>query len=442
MFRLLPALAVACLSASTVLAADAATCSLTKKCPEETPCCSQYGQCGVGAYCLGGCDPRMSFSLDSCVPAPVCASRTLKMDSTDDIVDVSKYLGDPTKADWVAQGTPLAHDGATLLTMPKNSVGTVLASTVYMWFGNVKAKIKTGKDAGVVTAFILLSDVKDEIDFEWVGTELDTAQTNYYFQGIPDYTHSANITGLSDTYENEHEYEIRWTPDQIQWFVDGKLGRTQKKSDSWNSTSNQYDFPQTPARVQLSIWPGGAASNGEGTISWAGGAIDWDSDIIKKDGYYHAAVRDVTIECYQTDSAPGTNSGTSYVYNDAKATNDTVEDTDKSTVLKSLLGTGLDMDKDYPKSSSTSGTAEVIPGLSGGGPGTNGQAAGDANGGGSGTSGDGATGTGSSSSACTDGFQQVCGSSGDNSNEGVRQDHMLGASAFAALVAVAGMLWL
>lgn len=128
----------------------------------------------------------MSFSLDACVPEPVCVSKTYPMSDTNGIVDVSKYLGDPTKADWVSQGTPLKYKDTTLLTMLPNTAGTVLASTVYMWYGNVKAKIKTGKDAGVVTAFILLSDVKDEIDFEWVGTELDIAQTNYYFQGIPD----------------------------------------------------------------------------------------------------------------------------------------------------------------------------------------------------------------------------------------------------------------
>lgn len=132
----------------------------------------------------------MSFSLDSCTPEPVCVSKTLKMDNTDNIVDVSKYLGDATKADWVAQGTPLPYNGYTLLTMPPNTAGTVLASTVYLWYGNVKAKVKTGRGAGVVTAFILLSDVKDEIDYEWVGTELDIAQTNYYFQGIPDCKHS------------------------------------------------------------------------------------------------------------------------------------------------------------------------------------------------------------------------------------------------------------
>ncbi len=69
--------------------------------------------------------------------------------------------------------------------MAEDSVGTLLASTGYMWYGNVQATFKTSRGKGVVTAFILLSDVKDEIDYEFVGADLGTAQTNYYFQGIP-----------------------------------------------------------------------------------------------------------------------------------------------------------------------------------------------------------------------------------------------------------------
>lgn len=149
-------------------------------------CIAEYNQCGVGAFCLGGCDGRMSYSMDSCVPSPVCKSKTYKMDSMDGLVHMGKYLGDPDKADWVYQGEPLAHNGNILLTMPPKSVGTVVASTTYMWYGNVKAKMKTSRGKGVVTAFILYSDVKDEIDYEFVGVDLTTAQTNYYFQGIPD----------------------------------------------------------------------------------------------------------------------------------------------------------------------------------------------------------------------------------------------------------------
>lgn len=70
--------------------------------------------------------------------------------------------------------------------MAPDSVGTLLASTTYMWYGNVKATFKTSRGQGVVTAFILLSDVKDEIDYEFVGVDLEHAQSNYYFQGIPD----------------------------------------------------------------------------------------------------------------------------------------------------------------------------------------------------------------------------------------------------------------
>jgi hypothetical protein len=148
-------------------------------------CSLEYGECGVGAYCLGGCDPRSSFSLDACVPAPVCQDRDITFDSLDRIKDISEYLGDPEKADFVASGEPALHDNNVLLTMPKGSSGTVLSTTTYMWYGNVKARIKTSRGRGVITGFILFSDVQDEIDFEWVGVDLSTAQTNFYTQGIP-----------------------------------------------------------------------------------------------------------------------------------------------------------------------------------------------------------------------------------------------------------------
>ncbi|KAL1858127.1 hypothetical protein VTK73DRAFT_7931 [Phialemonium thermophilum] len=449
MIRSLLPIGVTILGATTVLA-DQPTCSLTQKCPKEAPCCSQYGQCGVGAYCLGGCDPRMSFSLDSCVPAPVCESKVFPMDSLDGIVDVSKYLGDPKTADWVAQGEPLVYDGTVLLTMPPKSVGTVLASSTYMWYGNVKAKLKTSRGAGVVTAFILLSDVKDEIDYEFVGVDLTTAQTNYYFQGIPDYDNSGNITGLSDTYENFHEYEIRWTPDTITWLVDGKVGRVKKKSDTWNATANQWDYPQTPARVQLSIWPGGADTNAPGTIEWAGGKIDWNSEDIKNYGYDFATFGQVEIECYNASSPPGTNKHTSYTYNNIRATNDTVIDGDKPTVLKSFSGTGLNMNAGGSSSSksassaSASGTSApvaTIPGGTASGPGSA-PASGDDDSG----SGDSSSSSSSAPKCQSTGFSQSCGSDdsgSSNKNNGARGvERTLGASAFAVVVAIAGMLWL
>ncbi|GAB1321029.1 putative glycosidase CRH2 [Madurella fahalii] len=443
MVRPLLPLGAALLGATTVLAQDPPSCSLDNKCPEEAPCCSQYNQCGVGAFCLGGCDPRMSFSIDSCVPAPVCQDKTYRMDSLDRYRDISEYLGDPSEADWVGQGEPLLYDGNVLLTMAPRTVGTVLATTTYMWYGNVKARLKTSRGAGVVTAFILFSDVKDEIDYEWVGVDLNAAQTNYYFQGIPNYDNSDNIT-VVDTYNEFHEYEIQWTPDEIRWLIDGKLGRTKKRSETWNATSNQWAFPQTPSRVQISIWPGGLATNAKGTIDWAGGEIDWNSDEIQNYGYYFATFAEVTVECYKTNTPPGTNRGVSYYYNDIAGTNDTVVDSNRPTVLKSLLGTGTDMDRGDSTSggSSTSSGVHAIPGgnaappnVPGGGSGSNGGSSG-------------ADAGGNGNPACSPNeFSQSCGQTdgggGNNSNNGVRgAERTLGASAFAVIIGIAGLLFL
>jgi beta-glucanase (GH16 family) len=262
---------------------------------------------------------------------------------------------------------------------------------------------------------------------------------------------SGNITGLSDTYNNFHEYEIQWTPDTITWLVDGQVGRVKKRSETWNATANQWNYPQSPSRVQLSIWPGGADTNAKGTIDWAGGPIDWKSDDIKSYGYDFATFGDITVECYDAKSAPGTNQHVSYTYNNARATNDTVVDGNKPTVLKSFQGTGTDMDAGGSSNSNTASgsaasptvTAATIPGGTASGPGS---APGESNSGsdsGSGTGGDSSSSVNPSACQATGFSQNGCGdsgSTGSGKSSGVRTaEHTLGASAFAALVAVAGL---
>ena len=115
----------------------------------------------------------------------MCQSKTFDFTDLDGITSETDYLGDATTTDWVMSGQAVSYQDSVLLTMPEGSVGTLLASSTYMWYGNVKATLKTSRGAGVVTGFILLSDVQDEIDYEFIGVELTTAQTNYYYQGIP-----------------------------------------------------------------------------------------------------------------------------------------------------------------------------------------------------------------------------------------------------------------
>ncbi len=390
----------------------------------------------------------MSFSLDSCTPEPLCDSRVMNMNNVERIVKIDDYLGDPSTADWVSQGNPLKYGSeGVLLTMGPNTPGTVLASTVYMWYGSVKATFKTSRGAGVVTAFILLSDVRDEIDYEFVGVDLGTAQTNYYFQGILDCTfpipvtssphvskvnansldqNSGNIS-LTDTYNNYHTYEIQWTPDSITWLIDGKVGRVQKKSDTWNATANQWNFPQSPARVELSIWPGGASTNAPGTIAWAGGPIDWHSGDIAMYGYDFAVLKEVEIQCYAPPLGANPNNAVSYTYSSWLGTNDTIVIGTKKTALKSFQGTGLNMDAGDDSSTASGGSASSIPGGTASGPGNAPASPGSPSG---------------SSPSCPSGqFTQNCGSSSKSDGGRVAgSERILGTSAFAVVIALAGMM--
>lgn len=336
--------------------------------------------------------------------------------------------------------------------MPKGSVGTVISSTTYMWYGNVKARLKTARGRGVVSAFILFSDVKDEIDYEYVGVDLSTAQTNYYFHGIPDYENSENIT-VTDSFRNFHDYEIRWTPDKIEWVIDGKVGRVQERKDTWNSSAQLWEYPQTPARVQLSLWPGGLESNPKGTVDWAGGIIDWEHEDIKNLGYFYVEVESVSIECYQGKDGLGTNSGKSYWYDDKRGTNDTVVDGDKDTIIGSLQATGLDMDKgkkdeddkdDDKDDEDEEDDPKTVPGGSTGSPGNDHSNQDEAAGGGNGVGGDGSEPTEEYDWRNFD--QGLPDSSTDNSGGGGGDGGSAGtkssASALAMVVAGCALYWL
>lgn len=161
----------------------APSCSSSKLCPKEYPCCSQR-TCGTGTYCLGGCDPLESFSLEACTPKAIGQNRTFTWPNLDKAAPNTKYLGNASTSDWEYSGSPKLDDGNVILTMPKNSVGTLLSSTHYIWYGKIAADVKSSRGKGVVTGFILMSDIKDEIDFEWVGSDLENVQSNFYFQGI------------------------------------------------------------------------------------------------------------------------------------------------------------------------------------------------------------------------------------------------------------------
>jgi len=357
--------------AGTALAG--AKCSADSHCPQDTPCCSLYGDCGVGAFCLGGCDPLMSHTFDSCVPGPVCKSGKYTLDSLDDVQTIDKYLGDASKINWQSQGMPAIYTDpstgqkSTLLTMAQGTVGTLLASTHYVWYGKICAKATTAQGKGVVTAFILMSDVKDEIDYEWVGVDTGNVQSNYYSQGVTNYKNGNNLTVPGgNTVENMHEYCIDWKEDTLDWSIDGKVQRTLERKNTWNSTANRFDYPQTPARVMLSLWPAGLPTNAKGTIDWAGGEIDWNSPYMQN-GYYYARFQEVTVDCYDPPSGAQVKGSKTYKYTDEAGTNNTVAITDDEVILGSLRGTGENPGKASQASDSSATDVAMVPGGNPGG---------------------------------------------------------------------------
>jgi beta-glucanase (GH16 family) len=351
------------------------------------------------------------------------------------LVSNTEYLGDASTADWVYSGSPLSYNGQVLLTMAQGTVGTLLASTHYVWYGKITAKFTTSAGAGVITAFILLSDVKDEIDFEFVGVELTSAQTNFYNQGVTNYNNGENQTGLADIHTTLHTYEIDWQPDSITWSIDGNSIRTLNREDTWNATANRFSYPQTPARVQLSLWPAGLPTNGEGTIQWGGGLVDWNSPYMTN-GYYYAAFDEVDIQCYDPPSNANIQGSAAYIYTDLAATNNTVEENNDNTILKCLLGTGLDPSGGCPSgtksASATSQTTKAtVPGQAGSGPGSNGQRGGDT------TTSAGQTATATATGSASTGFVQ--GDGGMNGGVAVRPEALQG-SFFAAVVGLVALL--
>lgn len=142
-----------------------------------------------------------------------------------------------------------------------------------------------------------------------------------------------------DTISNMHEYCIDWKEDSLTWSIDGNDMRTLNRKDTWNSTSGRFDYPQTPARIMLSLWPAGLPTNEKGTVDWAGGEIDWNSPYMQN-GYYYARFQEVTVECYDPPSGTKSSGSKSYKYTDYAGTNNTVQITNDQVILGSLMGTG------------------------------------------------------------------------------------------------------
>ncbi|KAJ2724548.1 putative glycosidase CRH2 [Coemansia sp. Benny D115] len=272
-------------------------------CGKDTPCCVK-GYCNVNAmYCAPfSCEPENSMAPTSCWNTPHCVDHVAdftKPAAPGGFANIADYKGDPAVTGYVSQYEPsnarLANEQLelTLVKQADNKgFGAVVIGTRAIQYGTVTAVIRSGcKSGGVVSSMIIRNDkIGDEIDFEFVGADRSTVQSNYYWHNELDYTKMVKSHALADTTTNYHTYQIVWAPDSIQWLVNGQHFRTVKRSDTWDAAKGVFKYPEAEAFVSFSIWDGG--SGAKGTADWAGGAINWAT------GPFNLDIKSVAVNCY------------------------------------------------------------------------------------------------------------------------------------------------
>ncbi|KAI8882834.1 glycoside hydrolase family 16 protein [Backusella circina FSU 941] len=168
--------------------------------------------------------------------------------------------------------------------------GPTLNATTYMRYGKVSADIRSASIGGAVTAFILIADGGDEIDFEILGGDPHHAQTNYFYGPRAEYAVNGGVHNIpgSPLDSSFHKYTIDWQPDKIDWLIDDQIIRTKWKKDTCDSTG-LCRYPSHPARIQFGLWDGSTEST---TAEWAKGPIDWTEH-----SSITAYVKDLQVDC-------------------------------------------------------------------------------------------------------------------------------------------------
>jgi hypothetical protein len=121
-------------------------------------------------------------------------SWTKAASSTQTYLVVSSHSFSPRR--MAARASPLlatSTTGQSQQLVSKPSIYTQLVRSAFadgahftlMFFSDdSRYTVKTGRWAGVVTAFITMSDVRDEIDWEFPGANTTQGQSNYFWQGL------------------------------------------------------------------------------------------------------------------------------------------------------------------------------------------------------------------------------------------------------------------
>lgn len=126
--------------------------------------------------------------------------------------------------------------------------GAELRSKDFYGYGRYEVSMKAIKNDGVVSSFFTYTGPSDnnpwdEIDIEVLGKDTTKVQFNYFTNGKGNHEKMYDL-GF-DASEDFHTYAFEWRKDRIDWFVDGELVHTAKRS-----------IPSTEGKIMMNAWCG------------------------------------------------------------------------------------------------------------------------------------------------------------------------------------------
>lgn len=184
----------------------------------------------------------------------------------------SNFLeGKSAMSQWTAAaGTTLDFDSnGAAFSIDAAGQAPTIATNFYIFFGVITVKMQAAPGAGIVSSVVLLSDDLDEIDWEWLGGNTTTVETNFFGKGNTTLYDRATYQDVASPQTQSHTYTIDWNADRIEWIIDGTTVRTVTADNSLTLYGKNY--PQTPMQLKLGNWCGGCSGEPQGTVEWSGG---------------------------------------------------------------------------------------------------------------------------------------------------------------------------
>lgn len=161
-------------------------------------------------------------------------------------------------SDWTLSNYATLNFGplGAEFTFNKRFDSPQLWSNFFLLFGKVEVEMRIANGTGMISSAVLISDDFDEIDFEWSGNNFGNSawkagkgQCNYFGKGVTGYYDRGQYFDVSNPQDTFHTYGVDWSPEKLDWLVDGKVIRTFTYASS-SGDKGDYQFPQTPSKLQ------------------------------------------------------------------------------------------------------------------------------------------------------------------------------------------------